>query len=107
MQLILIILLILLLIYFIFQAIRCNREVQKNIERIKEYDAKSIELSYGRMNCVDKGTGPTLLSSHSLFGGYDQAYEVAKNLSDKHRIIAPSRFGYLGSNVKGGGTPSE
>ena len=40
-----------------------------------------------------------------MFGGYDQAYETVKTRKSKNRLIAPSRFGYLGSDVKDDGSP--
>lgn len=46
-----------------------------------------------------------ILSVHGMFGGYDQAYETVKTRKSKNRLIAPSRFGYLGSDVKGDGSP--
>ena len=51
--------------------------------------------------------GETLLSVHGLYGGYDQAFENVGSLSSRYRILAPSRFGYPGSSVKGEGTPRE
>ncbi|WP_433172724.1 alpha/beta fold hydrolase [Treponema maltophilum] len=59
------------------------------------------------MTYIDKGTGCAVLSSHGLFGGYDQAYELVKNFSQRYRILAPSRFGYLGSDISGKGEPAE
>lgn len=51
--------------------------------------------------------GETLLSVHGLYGGYDQALENVGSLSSRYRILAPSRFGYPGSSVKGEGAPRE
>ncbi len=51
--------------------------------------------------------GESLLSVHGLYGGYDQALENVGSLSSRYRILAPSRFGYPGSSVKGEGTPRE
>ncbi|MCL2037673.1 alpha/beta hydrolase [Candidatus Saccharibacteria bacterium] len=59
------------------------------------------------MAYVVKGEGETILSVHGIFGGYDQAYDSVKSFSSQYRIVAPSRFGYLGSDVKGDGTPAE
>lgn len=47
-----------------------------------------------------------ILSVHGIFGGYDQAYDTCKEFCSDYRIIAPSRFGYLGSDVSGDGTPA-
>lgn len=55
----------------------------------------------------ERGEGEIILSVHGIFGGYDQAYDTCKNFSSDYRIIAPSRFGYLGSDILGNGTPAE
>ena len=55
----------------------------------------------------EKAAVEALLSVHGLYGGYDQAFENVESFSSRYRIIAPSRFGYLGSSVKGEGTPRE
>ncbi|ORX78636.1 alpha/beta hydrolase fold protein [Anaeromyces robustus] len=75
------------------------------------------------MNYVDKGSNDEniILSVHGIFGGYDQGYDAYKDFRDSsdsnnnnnnnnnnnYRIIAPSRFGYLGSDIMGNGTPKE
>jgi len=59
------------------------------------------------MTYVDVGEGDVILSVHGIFGGYDQAYDNVKNRTSQNRVLAPSRFGYLGSDVKGEGTPME
>lgn len=61
-------------------------------------------------NCKEQGdraTEEVVLSAHGLYGDYDQAYENVGTLSSRYRILAPSRFGYLGSSVKGEGTPRQ
>ncbi len=96
-----------LAIYLIVQGIRCNMEVKEGKERLVTYGAKTANLSYGNMTYVDRGEGEIILSVHGIFGGYDQAYDTCKNFSSDYRIIAPSRFGYLGSDILGNGTPAE
>ncbi|MDD5900859.1 MAG: alpha/beta hydrolase [Lachnospiraceae bacterium] len=59
------------------------------------------------MSYVDKGSGEIILSVHGIFGGYDQAYDTCKDYASGYRILAPSRFGYLGSDILGRGTPAE
>ncbi|MGI6216382.1 MAG: alpha/beta fold hydrolase [Coriobacteriales bacterium] len=76
-------------------------------ERLASYGAETAQLSYGNMTYVDTGEGETILSVHGIFGGYDQAYDTCKDFSSDYRIIAPSRFGYLGSDILGDGTPAE
>lgn len=93
--------------YLVFQGIRCNTAVKNGKERLVEYDAKTERLSYGDMTYVDKGEGEVILSVHGIFGGYDQAYDTCRDFVSDYRILAPSRFGYLGSDIMGDGTPAE
>ncbi|MGI6211788.1 MAG: alpha/beta fold hydrolase [Anaerovoracaceae bacterium] len=81
--------------------------MKESRERLAAYGAETVPLSYGKMSYVDTGEGETILSVHGIFGGYDQAYDTCKDFRSDHRIIAPSRFGYLGSDVLGDGTPAE
>lgn len=48
-----------------------------------------------------------ILSVHGIFGGYDQAFDTCCDFISDYRIIAPSRFGYLGSDIKGDGMPAQ
>lgn len=99
--------LLFLAVYLIIQGIRCNIAVKESKERLAAYGAKTAVLSYGNMSYVDKGEGKVILAVHGIFGGYDQAYDVCSEFSSDYRIVAPSRFGYLGSDILGNGTPSE
>lgn len=99
--------LLLLAVYLIIQGVRCNIAVKESTERLVSYNAKTVNLSYGNMSYVDIGKGDVILSVHGIFGGYDQAYDTCKDFSSNYRIIAPSRFGYLGSDILGSGTPAE
>jgi len=102
-----IIILLLTSTYLIIQIIKCNKAVEASKERLVTYDAKTVSLSYGNMCYVDKGEGEVILSVHGIFGGYDQAYDNCKSFHSSYRIIAPSRFGYLGSDILNNGTPSD
>jgi pimeloyl-ACP methyl ester carboxylesterase len=99
--------LLFLAVYLVVQGIRCRIAVKESRERLAAYGAETVQLSYGKMSYVDTGEGETILSVHGIFGGYDQAYDTCKDFSSDYRIIAPSRFGYLGSDVLGDGTPAE
>lgn len=77
--------------------------------RLGEYEPQVANLSYGRMTYVDRGEGTPVLMSHGIFGGYDQGADCAASMLPKngYRMISPSRFGYLGSAIKGAGTPKD
>lgn len=94
-------------LYLVIQGIRCGLAVKEGKARLAAYHAQTAELSYGDMTYVDLGEGEVILSVHGIFGGYDQAYDTCEDFSNMCRIIAPSRFGYPGSDVLGGGTPTE
>jgi pimeloyl-ACP methyl ester carboxylesterase len=97
--------LVLFLSYVAVQGIRASHGRAKAHRRLSDYDVKTAALSYGDITYLDEGNGVAILSVHGMFGGYDQAYETVKTRKSKNRLIAPSRFGYLGSDVKGDGSP--
>ena len=94
-------------VYLVVQAIRCGIAVKEGEKRLLSYNARTADLSYGKMTYVDEGNGEAILSVHGIFGGYDQAFDTCKDFASDFRIIAPSRFGYLGSDISGKGTPAE
>ena len=64
------------------------------------YETVAAATSVGPVETVDAGDGFPVLSIHGTGGGYDQGYALAAGLHDAgYRIIAPSRFGYLGAPV--------
>lgn len=77
--------------------------------RLGEYKPKVANLSHDRMTYVDQGEGVPVQMSHGIFGGYDQSVDCGASMLPKtgYRVISPSRFGYLGSAIKGAGTPEE
>ena len=62
-------------------------------------DLHRITTSYGKLSYIDKGRGEAILSCHGICGGYDQAADTLAGMDSKYRIIAPSRFGYTGSDM--------
>lgn len=107
------ILVCLLLLYLIVQGVRCGFAVKYAVRRLETYGAQTASLSYGNMTYIDSvafddtGKSDVILSVHGIFGGYDQAFDTCKDKASTYRIIAPSRFGYLESDVLGKGTPAE
>ena len=103
----LLVVILIVVFYLMLQGTRCIIAVREGKKRLETYKSKNIELSYGNMSYVDCGSGDVILSIHGIFGGYDQAYDTCSDFSEKYRILAPSRFGYLGSDTMGSGTPKE
>jgi 2-hydroxy-6-oxonona-2,4-dienedioate hydrolase len=58
-----------------------------------------IATPFGKLEYAIDGSGPPLLMVHGTGGGFDQGLHFAAALQRLgHRIIAPSRFGYLRSD---------
>ncbi|HEU5251112.1 MAG TPA: alpha/beta hydrolase [Thermoanaerobaculia bacterium] len=78
------------LLYF-----RFRHDVRAARERIAA-GGKIAETPCGRIEYAEQGEGRAVLVSHGAGGGYDQGLAVSERLGAGLRIIAPSRFGYLG-----------
>ncbi len=96
-----------IVVFLTVQYIRCSAAVEAGYARLETYHHKEIELSYGTMAYVDEGSGDVILSVHGLSGGYDQAFDTVANRIGANRVIAPSRFGYPGSDAPDNPSPKE
>lgn len=94
---------IVLLFFFMFSiltGIRYKLGIKKDYNRLDSYSIESINSQFGKMSYVESGTGESILISHGIFGGYDQGYVSLYNiLGEEYRKVAPSRFGYPGSDL--------
>jgi len=93
--------------YTIIMSIKLTIDLKDAKEKLKSYQPSQMILSYGNIEYLDRGDGEVLLVCHGIFGGFDQGYESLKDLTKDFRILSPSRFGYLNSDVLGKGTPEE
>jgi pimeloyl-ACP methyl ester carboxylesterase len=94
-------------VFLIVQYTLCAGAVKNGYLRLKTYNAQEIALGYGAMTYADTGKGEVVLSVHGITGGYDQAVDAASYMASDCRIIAPSRFGYLGSDMPAEPVPRE
>lgn len=61
--------------------------------------SETLATRFGTLEYALRGTGPPLLMIHGTGGGFDQGLRFGAALGRRgHRIIAPSRFGYLQSS---------
>lgn len=59
-----------------------------------------VRTRFGDLEYAESGSGPPLLMIHGTGGGFDQGLLFAQRLAQAgHRVIAPSRFGYLRSSM--------
>ncbi len=75
--------------------------------RLAVVDRTVIETSSGAVEYADRDAGEPLLAIHGIFGGCDQGLVLVDDLFPGRRVIAPSRFGYLGSALPPGATPAD
>lgn len=61
---------------------------------------------YGAVEYAEVGEGDALLAVHGIYGGRDAGLVSVGDLAPGRRVIAPSRFGYLGSSMPQGATPA-
>lgn len=60
----------------------------------------TVSTRHGVMEYAVAGEGPPILMIHGTGGGFDQGLSFARRLvAAGHRVIAPSRFGYLRSEM--------
>ena len=75
-----------------------KKEAQERFAKYKTM-VKVVDTSYGKVSYIDEGQGEKVLVCHGICGGYDQAYDTLAKAENSYRILAPSRFGYPGSDI--------
>lgn len=76
-------------------------------ERRVSAGARTAATRFGPLEYADRGAGQPVLVVHGAAGGFDQGLLMAGPLAARgYRLIAPSRFGYLGSSMPPGADPA-
>jgi pimeloyl-ACP methyl ester carboxylesterase len=77
---------------------RAFRREMKRILADLEAGSALVSTRFGDVEYAREGIGPSILVSHGAGGGFDQGLFVGRELlGSNYDVIAPSRFGYLGS----------
>jgi pimeloyl-ACP methyl ester carboxylesterase len=76
-----------------------RRELRAARARLDAVDRQVIETKFGALEFAERGGGKPVLVSHGIFHGCDGGLLSARDLLLDRRVIAPSRFGYLGSEL--------
>jgi pimeloyl-ACP methyl ester carboxylesterase len=86
---------------------RYRRDIDVERRRVAGLDWRSVRTSFGRIEYLDRGTGPVVLVIHGITQGADGGLrDVAQEVvPDGYRLVVPSRFGYLGSEMPEHPTP--
>jgi pimeloyl-ACP methyl ester carboxylesterase len=74
--------------------------------RLEAVARRVTPTSWGDLEYADVGDGEPLLAVHGIFGGRDAGLLSFGDLVPDRRVLAPSRFGYLGSAMPERATPA-
>ena len=66
-----------------------------------------VSTAFGAVEYAESGAGDPVLVSHGIFHGCDGGLLSVRSILHGHRIIAPSRFGYLGSGLPASASPRD
>ena len=84
-----------------------RRDMADSRARLAAQPTQIYKSKYGDIQYQVVGSGPTVLVSHGITGGVDQAEAMLtqwRMLPDDYRFVYVSRFGYLESSVPDGAT---
>ena len=81
----------------------------KDIEAARrriDAETQIIGSDHGTIEFAESGYGPAVLLIHGAGGGFDQGLELGRTFVGDHcRVVAPSRFGYLGTPLLADSSP--
>lgn len=86
---------------------RYRRELAAARARLGAFDRDTVQTVAGTVEFAVRGTGDPVLVSHGIFHGCDGALMSVRDLLEGRQVIAPSRFGYLGSTLPADATPAD
>lgn len=86
---------------------RFRRDLADARLRLDAVDREVLCTPLGTVEYAVRGTGKPMLVSHGIFQGSDGALLSVRDLMPERRVIAPSRFGYLGSDLPPNATPAD
>ena len=76
-----------------------RRDIATARARLDAVDRQRVQTRYGVVEYAESGAGEPLLVSHGIFHGCDGGLLSVRDIVTGRRVIAPSRFGYLGSTL--------
>jgi pimeloyl-ACP methyl ester carboxylesterase len=85
--------------------VRYRREMRA-IRAALDSGGTIAETDAGPIEYAESGEGDPMLVIHGAGGGYDQGLLLGHDVGEGHRVIAPSRFGYLKTPVPHDDSPS-
>ncbi len=86
---------------------RYQNDMRTAERRLRTIERAVIDTPFGKVEYIDRGDGPTVLVIHGITQGADGGLQALADdlVPDGYRVIVPSRFGYLGSEMPKDATP--
>lgn len=88
-------------------SVRYRRDLNAARARLAQVDRRAFPMARGAAEFAEGGSGEPLLVAHGIFEGCDGGLLRGRDLCPGRRVIAPSRFGYLGSTLPPEATPAD
>ena len=85
---------------------RYRRDMKAARRRVAAVDRHVISTRWGAVEYAERGSGDPVLVSHGIFQHCVSGLFSVRDLFLDRRVIAPSRFGYLGSSMPPNATPA-
>lgn len=79
-----------------FARSRYRRDIARARARIAS-GGRMADTASGPIEYAEAGSGQAVLIAHGAGGGFDQGMSLGRALADRFRVVAMSRFGYLGT----------
>jgi pimeloyl-ACP methyl ester carboxylesterase len=84
---------------------RYRRDTNAACARVTAVDRQVVSTEYGPVEYAERGHGEPVLVVHGIFHNCVGGLLSVRDLLPHRRVIAPSRFGYLGSSMPVDATP--
>lgn len=85
-------------LWFVYRPYRAD--LKAAYTNLANRSSQVLDSPYGQLEYAVEGTGYPVLLIHGAGGGFDQGLDLAaQQVGGTYQVIAPSRFGYLGSSL--------
>ena len=85
---------------------RYRRDMNAARARVAAVDRHVVSTDWGAVEYAEQGHGDPVLVAHGIFHNCVGGLLEVRDLFTDRRVIAPSRFGYLGSSMPPNATPA-
>ena len=84
-----------------------RRDMNAARARLDAVERRVVSTRWGEVEYAERGSGDPVLVSHGIFQHCVAGLLSVRDLFLDRRVIAPSRFGYLGSSIPPNATPAD